>query len=79
MPVLVLNAAEDPQNPPANVAGISDLYPNSFVRIEPRGGHSTNWACAGKLMTVLIEQGRVNGLQPGCLKSTEFIPFKVEP
>ena len=46
VPVLVLNAAEDPQNPPENVAKTAEVYPNSKVLFEPYRGHYTvNWSC----------------------------------
>ncbi len=41
VPVLILNAEEDPQNPPANVATTAEVYPNSKVLFEPYRGHYT--------------------------------------
>jgi hypothetical protein len=78
--VLVLNAGEDPQNPPANVADTATLYPNSLVLIEPYRAHfRTNWGCSGDILTDFIKTGAVKGLQADCLKQTVPIPFDVSP
>jgi hypothetical protein len=78
VPVLVLIADEDPQNPPENMAGVSDRYPNSLVLIEPYRAHSRT-ACADNVMTSFIELGSVEGVDTSCLASGTPIPFDVRP
>jgi pimeloyl-ACP methyl ester carboxylesterase len=78
VPVLVLNAGEDPQNPPANVARTAEVYPNSKVLFEPYRGHITiNWACLAKVYAEFIELGNVKDLQADCLSNVRPIEFDV--
>lgn len=80
VPVLVLNAEEDPQNPPENVAKTAELYPNSKVLFEPYRGHVTvNWACLAKVYTEFINQGNVNDLKAECLSKVRPYAFDVQP
>jgi pimeloyl-ACP methyl ester carboxylesterase len=78
--VLVLNAEEDPQNPPENIAEISNLYPNSLVLIEPYRAHfRTDWSCSGDILTNFIEAGELTDLKADCLKHISPVPFDVSP
>ncbi len=80
VPVLVLNAEEDPQNPPANVAKTSEVYPNSKVLFEPYRGHYTvNWSCLAKVYTEFVELGNVNDLKADCLSKVRPYAFDVRP
>jgi pimeloyl-ACP methyl ester carboxylesterase len=80
VPVLVLNAEEDPQNPPSNVADIARHYPNSLVLIEPYRAHfRANWACSGDILTEFIGLGDVKAVEAGCLKEVAPVPFDVSP
>jgi pimeloyl-ACP methyl ester carboxylesterase len=80
VPVLVLNAEEDPQNPPENVAKTAEVYPNSKVLFEPYRGHYTvNWACLSKVYTEFIELGNVNDLKADCLSKVRPYAFDVRP
>ena len=80
VPVLVLNAAEDPQNPPENVAQTADVYPNSKVLFEPYRGHYTiNWSCLAKVYTEFVELGNVSDLKADCLSKVRPYAFDVRP
>jgi pimeloyl-ACP methyl ester carboxylesterase len=80
VPVLVLNAGEDPQNPPSNVANITRFYPNSLVLIEPYRAHfRANWACSGEILTEFIGLGDVKAVKAGCLEKITPVPFNVSP
>jgi pimeloyl-ACP methyl ester carboxylesterase len=80
VPVLVLNAEEDPQNPPENVAKTAEVYPNSKVLFEPYRGHYTvNWSCLSKVYTEFIELGNVNDLKADCLSKVRPYAFDVQP
>ena len=80
VPVLVLNAEEDPQNPPENVAKTAEVYPNSKVLFEPYRGHYTvNWSCLAKVYTEFVELGNVNDLKADCLSKVRPYAFDVRP
>lgn len=80
VPVLVLNAEEDAQNPPENVAKTAEVYPNSKVLFEPFRGHVTiNWSCLAKVFTEFIELGNVKDLQADCLSDARSYAFDVRP
>jgi hypothetical protein len=80
VPVLVLNAAEDNQNPPENVAKTADVYPNSKVLFEPYRSHLTvNWNCLAKVYTEFIEMGSVTDLKADCLNKVRPYAFDVRP
>ena len=78
--VLVLNAEEDPQNPSANVADTTTLYPNSLVLFEPYRAHfRSDWSCSGDILTEFIEAGEVKDLKADCLEQIAPVPFDVSP
>ncbi len=80
VPVLVLNAGEDPQNPPENVAKTAEVYPNSKVLFEPYRGHYTvNWVCLAKVYTEFIDLGNVQDLQAECLSKVRPYAFDTRP
>jgi hypothetical protein len=80
VPVLVLNAGEDPQNPPSNVANATRFYPNSLILIEPYRAHfRANWACSGEILTEFIGLGDVKTVKAGCLEKITPVPFNVSP
>jgi pimeloyl-ACP methyl ester carboxylesterase len=79
-PVLVLNAEEDPQNPPDNVAKTANVYPNSKVLFEPYRGHYTvNWVCLAKVVTEFVEVGNVADLKAECLNKVRPYTFDTRP
>jgi hypothetical protein len=78
--VLVLNAEEDPQNPPTNVADIAMLYPNSLVLLEPYRAHFiTEWSCPAQVLTEFVELGSVQDLTADCLSKVRPYAFDVRP
>jgi pimeloyl-ACP methyl ester carboxylesterase len=80
VPVLVLNAEEDPQNPPENVAQTAQVYPNSKVLFEPYRGHVTvNWVCLSNVYTEFITLGNVKDLKAECLSNVRPYAFDVQP
>jgi pimeloyl-ACP methyl ester carboxylesterase len=80
VPVLVLNAEEDPQNPPKNVAKTAEVYPNSKVLFEPYRGHYTvNWGCLAKVYNEFVELGNVADLKADCLSQVQPYAFDVRP
>ena len=80
VPVLVLNAGEDPQNPPDNVAKTAEVYPNSKVLFEPYRGHYTvNWVCLAKVYKEFVDLGNVQDLQADCLSKVRPYAFDTRP
>jgi pimeloyl-ACP methyl ester carboxylesterase len=80
VPVLVLNATEDAQNPPENVAQTAGVYPNSKVLFEPYRSHATvNWNCLAKVYTEFVELGNVDDLEADCLSKVRPYAFDVRP
>jgi pimeloyl-ACP methyl ester carboxylesterase len=80
VPVLVLNAEEDPQNPPENVAKTAEVYPNSKVLVEPYRGHYTvEWSCLTRVYQEFIDLGNVTDLKADCLSKARPFAFDVRP
>jgi len=70
VPVLAVNGEEDPQDPPANMAGAHAIWPNSLELTVPGQGHDidpTSAACEIPLIKSFIEQGTVTDLDTTCL------------
>jgi pimeloyl-ACP methyl ester carboxylesterase len=70
VPVLALNGAADPQDPPANMAGAATVWPNSLALTVPGQGHDIDPATAGCIIPLIqsfIDQGTVTGLDTSCL------------
>jgi pimeloyl-ACP methyl ester carboxylesterase len=78
VPVLALNGEEDPQDPPANMAGAATVWPNSLALTVPGQGHDIDPTSAGCLIPLLqsfIDQGGVTGLDTACLAQLAPTPF----
>jgi pimeloyl-ACP methyl ester carboxylesterase len=70
VPVLALNGEEDPQDPPGNMAGALEIWPNSLALTVPGQGHDIDPVSAGceiPLIKSFIEEGSVAGLDTTCL------------
>jgi hypothetical protein len=67
VPVLLLNGDADPQDPPDNVAGSKELWPDSLALVEPFQGHSLSdqaeIACRWSIMIEFIQSGLVQMLK----------------
>jgi hypothetical protein len=72
IPVLIWNGTWDPIDPPENMAGAKELWPNSVAVFAPFVSH--NWHnpvvtdCWFMLMNDFIQAGSADGLQTGCLE-----------
>ena len=78
MPVLTFNGEEDPQDPPANMAGAKEIWPNSLELTVPGQGHDIDPVSAGceiPLIKSFIEQGGVAGLDTTCLSQLALPSF----
>jgi pimeloyl-ACP methyl ester carboxylesterase len=79
VPVLALNGEEDPQDPPANMAGARSLWPDSLELAVPDQGHDVDanlsGGCVFRLLSSFIASGRAVGLDTSCLKTVPQPPF----
>jgi pimeloyl-ACP methyl ester carboxylesterase len=70
VPVLALNGEADPQDPSANMANASGVWPNSLALTVPGQGHDidpASAACIIPLIQAFIDQGDVTDLDTTCL------------
>jgi hypothetical protein len=76
VPVLFFNGEADPQNPPENVVGARQRYPNSLSLVAPGQAHGfTGIPCRASILADYIERGSVEGLAADCLEQVELPPF----
>lgn len=70
VPVLSFNGEEDPQDPPSNMAGAKELWPNLLEIDVPDQGHLYNLdlsaACDIPLVETFIERGTTTHLHTSC-------------
>jgi pimeloyl-ACP methyl ester carboxylesterase len=70
-PVLMINGTADPQDPPANMAGARQIWPDSREIAEPWQSHSVDinaWMqCDAALVRTFVETASVKRLDTGCL------------
>ena len=81
IPVLMINGTADPQDPPVNMAGARQIWPNSREAAEPGQSHSVNinaWTqCGAALVRTFVETASVKGLDTGCLAQVRLPSFAV--
>ena len=79
VPVLLFNGELDPLDPPANVAGSQEIWPNSLALTLPFRGHSisddTSAACILRIVDKFIEAGSIQDLPTECLQDIKPFPF----
>jgi pimeloyl-ACP methyl ester carboxylesterase len=76
VPVLLFNGEADPQNPPENVAGAKQRYPNSLSLVAPGQAHGfTGIPCRASILADFIARGSVEGLSTECLEEVALPPF----
>ena len=78
VPVLAFNGEEDPQDPPGNMAGAKEIWPNSLELTVPGQGHDidpVSAACEIPLIKSFIDQGSVTSLDTTCLSQLPLPSF----
>ena len=79
VPVLLFNGELDPLDPPANVAGSQEIWPNSLALTLPGRSHSisdyTTADCILQITSKFIEVASVENLPTECLQNIKPIPF----
>ncbi len=74
--VLLLNGAEDPQDPPSNVAVAGTELPNSLSIAVPALGHTVgHLGCLPSIVGAFFEAGSVAGLDTSCIEQMTPAPF----
>ena len=76
VPVLLLNGAEDPQDPPANVADAPSELPNSLSLAVPALGHTVgHLGCLPDVVAAFFDAGSAEGLDVSCVAQMTPAPF----
>lgn len=79
VPVLIFNGEFDPIDPPGNMSGAKDLWPNSLSLVAPYEGHSISdmsvIMCWFSIMDKFIDSGSVNGLETFCMQEIQAPRF----
>jgi pimeloyl-ACP methyl ester carboxylesterase len=79
LPVLMLNGSADPQDPPADMAGARQLWPDSRLITEPGQSHeilSTAWEqCYGGLVQAFIADANAARVNAACVDNVALPPF----
>jgi pimeloyl-ACP methyl ester carboxylesterase len=75
-PVLMINGSSDPQDPPSNMAGAKQRWPESLQLVEPHQSHDVSqWQCQEAVVDAFIERGTIDGLPTDCLATMQTPPF----
>jgi len=70
VPVLFLSGADDPADPPANIADARREMPNSRTVVFPSSGHGQlGTLCAQNLIADVIDRGTVAGIDASCART----------
>jgi hypothetical protein len=81
-PVLLFNGEWDILDPPENVAGARELWPNSRSLTLPWQSHeisNTSVAmCMGNILSEFIDHGSTDGLDTACLQTLQPPVFRVK-
>jgi pimeloyl-ACP methyl ester carboxylesterase len=78
VPILFFNGEADPQDPPENVAGAQERYPNSLILVASGQAHGfTGIPCRASIVADFVAQGSTAGLQTACLEQVELPAFEI--
>jgi pimeloyl-ACP methyl ester carboxylesterase len=73
VPILFINGETDPQDPPENVAGAQERYPNSLVVVAPGESHGfIGIPCHASILADFFARASIEDLQTGCLARVEL-------
>jgi len=76
VPVLLLNGEVDPQDPPENVAGAVQRYPNGLVLVAPGQAHGyTGIPCRASIIADFIARASGHDLPTDCLEQVALPAF----
>lgn len=79
-PVLWLVADGDPQDPPANLAGVPAQQPNSRIVVMPAQQHVIgHLGCMPSIIAAFLEAGSADQLDTSCVtQGAPAPPFRLE-
>jgi hypothetical protein len=73
VPILLINGEMDPQDPPENVAGAEERYPNSQTVVAHGESHGfIGIPCHASIVADFIAKGSTAGLQTDCLGQVDL-------
>jgi pimeloyl-ACP methyl ester carboxylesterase len=77
VPMLFINGAADPKDPPVNVSGAARVYSHSLTLTVPNQAHDYNVdpSCRAVLFAAFIGTADTTGLPSGCLQYQSAPPF----
>jgi pimeloyl-ACP methyl ester carboxylesterase len=76
VPALIIVGGQDPQDPLANVAGVTRVMPNARVVVVRGAGHGAiNHGCAERLADRFVQIGTAAGLDTRCAGKAPLEPF----
>jgi len=79
VPAVVVVGGQDPQDPLANVAGITAVMPNARVMVVRGAGHgAVNHGCAERLVDTFVQRGTAAGLDIRCAWKAPLTPFLLQ-
>ena len=82
VPVLMINGTADPQDPPANMSGAQQIWPNGRLLAEPGQSHSSSlraWLqCGADLVQAFVEHASASGLNTSCLAQVALPRFPAQ-
>lgn len=77
-PVLLLAGAADPLDPPANVRGFRQAFPNGRLVVVPGGGHGQlARPCVAGLVARFVAAGSTDDLNTSCVRRQPPVPFAI--
>ena len=75
VPALLLAGSADPLDPPANLRGWHEQFPQGRLIVVRGAGHGTiEYDCVQRLVAGFVERGSATGLEPAC-SSVSLPPF----
>jgi pimeloyl-ACP methyl ester carboxylesterase len=82
VPVLMINGTADPQDPPANMSGAQNIWPDSRLLIAPSQAHGTDlraWLqCDTDLVQAFVEHAKAKQLNASCLSDVALPAFPLQ-
>jgi pimeloyl-ACP methyl ester carboxylesterase len=82
VPVLMINGTADPQDPPANMSGAQQIWPNGHLMAEPGQSHRISlgaWLqCDADLVQAFVEHASAAGLNTCYLAQVALPPFPAQ-
>ncbi len=81
VPVLIWNGNLDPLNPPENMAGAQQLWPNSITVVSPYHSHQLFGKSAGCFYSVVenfVDAGTAKGLDTTCVQTLPQLTFELQ-